>query len=158
MSPQETLYEWNDDGGPGEVAIRINLSTQMATFTRGDRDIGWSYVATGKSSHPTPSGSFRITEKVVDKYSNAYGSMVDSQGNVTNPDASSRDRVPPGQRYVPAPMPYWMRLTSWGIGMHAGPIPNPGSPASHGCIRLPRNLAPQLYRTVRVGTRVTIVQ
>jgi len=158
MSPQESLYEWYDDGGAGEVAIRINLSTQMANFTRGDRDIGWSYVATGKSSHRTPSGSFRITEKVVDKYSNRYGSMVDSQGNVTNPDASSSDRVPPGQRYVPAPMPYWMRLTSWGIGMHAGPIPNPGSPASHGCIRFPRNLAPKLYQSVRVGTRVTIVQ
>jgi lipoprotein-anchoring transpeptidase ErfK/SrfK len=157
MSPQQSLYEWYDDGGPGEVSIQIKLSTQMASFTRGGRDIGWSYVATGTSSHRTPSGGFRITEKMVEKHSNRYGSMVDAYGNVTNADASSSDRVPTGERYVPAPMPYWMRLTAWGIGMHAGPIPNPGSPASHGCIRLPRDLAPQLYRVVKVGTPVVIV-
>jgi lipoprotein-anchoring transpeptidase ErfK/SrfK len=54
-------------------------------------------------------------------------------------------------------MPYWMRLTSYGIGMHAGVIPKPGETASHGCIRLPKELAPVLYDAVKVGTPVTIV-
>jgi lipoprotein-anchoring transpeptidase ErfK/SrfK len=53
-------------------------------------------------------------------------------------------------------MPFWMRLTSTGIGMHAGVIPKPGEAASHGCIRLPKELAPVLFNVVDVGTTVTI--
>ncbi|MBK1825488.1 L,D-transpeptidase family protein [Haloferula rosea] len=152
------LYEWNDDGGPGEVAIRINLETQRASYTRGGRPIGWSYVATGTPGHSTPQGTFRITEKVIDKYSNAYGWIEDEFGNVVNGDAQPSTPVPAGCNYVPAPMPYWMRLTDWGIGMHAGLIPNPGTPASHGCIRLPKPFAPVLFSVVNVGTPVKIVK
>ena len=59
---------------------------------------------------------------------------------------------------MPAPMPYWMRLTSYGIGMHAGVIPKPGEAASHGCIRLPKDLAPRVFDVVKVGTPVTITR
>jgi lipoprotein-anchoring transpeptidase ErfK/SrfK len=153
---EHVLYEWYDDHGPGEVKIRINLTRQRATYTRGDREIGWSYVATGKEGHGTPSGTYRITEKIVDKYSNRYGWIEDEWGNVTNGDAKHTTPVPPGERYMPAPMPYWMRLTSYGIGMHAGVIPKPGEAASHGCIRLPRQLAPIVFAAVKEGTPVTI--
>ena len=68
----------------------------------------------------------------------------------------ARDPVPEGMVYVPAPMPYWMRLTSYGIGMHGGLIPEPGKPASHGCIRLPKEFVPKLFDSVDVGTPVTI--
>lgn len=150
------MYEWYDDMGPGNVAVRIDLTEQRARYTRGGRDIGWSYVATGKEGHGTPSGTYRITEKIVDKHSNRYGWIEDEFGNVTNGDAKPSTKVPPGERYVPAPMPYWMRLTSYGIGMHAGIIPKPGETASHGCIRLPKELAPVLFESVSVGTPVTI--
>ncbi len=151
------MYEWYDDGGPGEVKVRIDLSEQRAFYTRGGRSIGWSYVATGLPGHSTPSGSFRITEKVVDKYSTSYGWIEDEFGNVINGDAKPSTPVPRGGTYIPAPMPYWMRLTNYGIGMHAGLIPDPGEPASHGCIRLPKPLAPKLYDSVKIGTPVTIV-
>jgi len=153
---EAVLYQWHDDGGPGKVAIKINLRTQMATYTRGGRDIGWSYVATGKEGYGTAAGRYSITEKIVDKYSNKYGWIEDEYGNVVDDDASPGDRVPSGCRYVAAPMPYWMRLTSYGVGMHAGIIPQPGEPASHGCIRLPKPFAPQLFEVVQVGTPVTI--
>jgi len=156
VKAQRILYEWYDDGGPGEVAIRINLPAQRAFYTRGGRPIGWSYVATGKEGHRTPAGSYRITEKVVDKYSNRYGWIEDEFGNVVDGDAQPGDRVPPGCVYVAAPMPFWMRLTDYGIGMHAGVIPEPGQPASHGCIRLPKPLAPQLFDVVNLGTPVRI--
>ena len=55
-------------------------------------------------------------------------------------------------------MPYWMRLTSYGIGMHVGAIPNPGSPASHGCIRMPEATARLVFASSRIGTPVKIVQ
>jgi lipoprotein-anchoring transpeptidase ErfK/SrfK len=53
-------------------------------------------------------------------------------------------------------MPYWMRLTGDGVGMHAGAIPQPGYPASHGCIRLPVVMAARLYDVVDVGTKVVV--
>lgn len=156
VKAQHVLYEWHDDYGPGEVKVKIDLGEQRATYTRGGREIGWSFVATGKEGHGTPAGTFRITEKIVDKYSNRYGWIEDEWGNVTNGAARYNSPVPPGERYMPAPMPYWMRLTSYGIGMHAGVIPKPGETASHGCIRLPEEIAPLVFGAVKVGTPVTI--
>jgi hypothetical protein len=150
------LYKWYDDGGEGKVSIRISLTDQIAEFKRGGRDIGWCYVATGKEGHGTAPGSYRITEKIEDKYSNLYGWFEDEFGNVTDNDARARDKVPPGMVYVAAPMPHWMRLTSYGVGMHGGVIPEPGQPASHGCIRLPKDFVPVLFESVDVGTPVTI--
>lgn len=154
--PERQLYKWYDDGGEGKVTISISLSDQIAEFKRGGRDIGWCYVATGKEGHGTSAGSYSITEKIEDKHSNRYGWMEDEFGNVTDGDAKYSDRVPAGMTYVPAPMPYWMRLTSYGIGMHGGLIPEPGKPASHGCIRLPKEFVPLVFEVVKVGTPVAI--
>ena len=85
-------------------------------------------VCVGKASHRTPVGHFRITEKSVHHVSNLY-------------DAS---------------MPYFMRLTDSGIGMHVGPVFQ--TPQSHGCIRMTRSSCVPLFKTVKVGTPVTIVQ
>ncbi len=153
---QRTLYKWYDDGGDGKVSVRISLTDQIAEFKRGGRDIGWCYVATGKEGHDTRAGTYSITEKIEDKHSNIYGWFEDEFGNVTDGDAKASQRVPAGMVYVPAPMPYWMRLTSYGIGMHGGLIPEPGEPASHGCIRMPKEFVPVLFESVNVGTSVTI--
>jgi hypothetical protein len=150
------LYQWHDDGGPGKVSIHISLPDQIAEFQRADRVIGWCYVATGKEGHGTSAGSYKITEKIEDKYSNRYGWIEDEFGNVVDNDAQPGDKVPEGMVYVPAPMPFWMRLTSYGIGMHGGFIPEPGKPASHGCIRLPKEFVPVLFDSVVIGTPVTI--
>ena len=158
VNRQRVLHEWHDDGGPGKVAVTISLSDQIAEFERGGREIGWCYVATGKEGHGTAPGSYRITEKLVDKVSGSFGWIEDELGNVVNGDATPKDRVPKGMVYVPAPMPYWMRLTAQGVGMHGGLIPDPGKPASHGCIRMPKDFAPVLFEAVEVGTPVTITQ
>ncbi len=150
------LHQWYDDGGAGKVTIRISLTDQIAEFKRGGRDIGWCYVATGKEGHDTTPGTYRITEKIEDKHSNIYGWWEDEFGNVTDGDAKASQKVPEGMVYVPAPMPYWMRLTSYGVGMHGGIIPEPGEPASHGCIRLPKEFVPTLFEVVDVGTPVVI--
>ncbi|MES2660972.1 MAG: L,D-transpeptidase family protein [Verrucomicrobiota bacterium] len=154
--PERKLYKWHDEGGPGKVTIRISLTDQIAEFKRGNQEIGWCYVATGKEGHGTRPGSYKITEKIEDKYSNIYGWFEDEFGNVTDNDAKASERVPEGMTYVPAPMPYWMRLTSYGVGMHGGVIPEPGQPASHGCIRMPKDFVPVLFGSVNVGTPVTI--
>lgn len=156
VRPERKLYDWHDDGGPGKVSIHISLPDQIAEIERGGRPIGWCYVATGKEGHSTKAGSYRIMEKIVDKYSNRYGWIEDEFGNVVDGDAKPSDPVPEGAVYVPAPMPYWMRLTSYGIGMHGGLIPEPGKPASHGCIRMPKRFVPLLFDEVEVGTPVAI--
>ena len=151
------MFQWFDQEGPGKVTVSIDLSEQVATIYRGGEEIGWSYVATGKEGRATTPGSFYVMEKIVDKHSNLYGWIEDELGQVTDDDASPGDPVPRGQRYMAAPMPYWMRLTSYGIGMHEGRIPNPGEPASHGCIRMPKDFVPTLFDKVSVGTPVKIV-
>ena len=150
------MYQWHDDPGVGPVSVSIDLSDQIATIKRGGHEIGWCFVATGKEGRSTRAGSYRVTEKIVDKYSNKYGWIENELGEVTNDDATPATRLKPGERYVPAPMPYWMRLTDYGVGMHVGKIPQPGEPASHGCIRMPKEFVPTLYEMVKIGTPVTI--
>lgn len=152
------MADWHDDGGPGEVSVEIDLGTQKATYRRGNRPIGWSYVSSGKEGHSTSPGNYAVTEKLELKLSDRYGWIADAQGNVTNGDAKPTTPVPPGEFYHPAPMHYWMRITSYGVGMHAGEIPRPGEAASHGCIRLPKDFVPKLYEVVKVGTPVKVVR
>jgi lipoprotein-anchoring transpeptidase ErfK/SrfK len=154
---EPAMFEWYDDGGVGEVSLQIDLSDQIARIKRGGREIGWCYVATGIEGRGTRPGSYRITEMVVDKYSNKYGWIENEFGEVVNDDATPKTSLKRGERYVPAPMPYWMRLTDYGIGMHVGNIPQPGDPASHGCIRMPKDFVPTLYSMVKLGTPVNIV-
>lgn len=151
------LYEWRDDGGPGELSVEIDLSDQIATYKRGGRLIGWSFVSSGKEGHSTTPGTYTIMEKLPVKLSDRYGWIADAAGNVTNGDAKPDTPVPPGDHYSAAPMHDWMRITSYGVGLHAGEIPRPGEAASHGCIRLPRDFAPKLYEMTKVGTPVKVI-
>ncbi|WP_226895509.1 L,D-transpeptidase [Luteolibacter marinus] len=156
----ETGYSyWDNRPGDGPMRVTVDLSEQTAYFFKGTVPVGKSRVATGLPGHRTPTGSFTVMEKVVDKRSTLYGRIVSSTGEVLVSEADiRRDEVPPGGRFVGAAMPYWMRLNSSGIGMHVGPIPNPGLPASHGCIRMPKTMAQILYANVSVGTPVKVVR
>ncbi|MGV3662675.1 MAG: L,D-transpeptidase [Prosthecobacter sp.] len=159
VSSQPPLFVWHGTGQPGPLSVNIDLSEQKAYLFKSGQNVGWTYVATGRSGFATPTGTFRIMEKIVDKRSNRYGTIVDRNGDVVNSNATAGvSRIPPGGRFVGARMPYWMRITGYGVGLHAGPIPRPGAPASHGCIRLPRDFAETIFDNANVGTRVTIMQ
>jgi hypothetical protein len=150
------LFEWS--GGDRDVTrIIIDTNEQTARFFAGDDQVGWSTIASGVASHPTPRGEFSILEKVRDKRSNLYGKIVGRNGRVIRGNAHGKDPVPPGARFVGASMPHFMRMTYDGIGIHAGPIPNPGSPASHGCIRMPPELAATVFEHVGPNTAVTVI-
>jgi lipoprotein-anchoring transpeptidase ErfK/SrfK len=158
VDPEAAYSYWDDRGDAGQLRVTIDLSEQTAYIYRGDTKVGRSRVATGLPGHRTPSGSFTIIEKKSNKRSNLYGMMLDSDGDVVKRDADSRrDAVPEGGRFEGASMPYWMRLTPGGVGMHHGPIPNPGSPASHGCIRMPQSMAQALFENAPLGTPVQII-
>ncbi|SDX63003.1 L,D-transpeptidase catalytic domain [Allochromatium warmingii] len=150
------LYEWKGDGRK-ITRIVVNTTEQKARFYAGDEQVGWSTVATGLPKYPTPTGRFQVSEKVENKRSNLYGKVYGKGGRVLHSSAKrGRDAIPAGARFEGARMPFFMRLTEDGVGLHAGPIPNPGQPASHGCIRMPSKLAPVLFKHVSHGTPVTI--
>ncbi|MFD2113363.1 L,D-transpeptidase [Thiorhodococcus fuscus] len=153
---KNTLYEWNGEGRQ-VTRIVVNTNEQKARFYSGNDEVGWSTVATGVSKHPTPTGNFEVIEKVENKRSNLYGKVYGSGGKVIRTNVKvGRDPIPSGARFEGAKMPYFMRLTHDGVGLHAGPIPRPGRAASHGCIRMPSKLAPVLFAHVPNGTPVTI--
>jgi lipoprotein-anchoring transpeptidase ErfK/SrfK len=112
-------------------------------------------ISSGKRAGMTPTGRFTISEKDPDHRSSVYGNFVDRNGRVVRAGVSTRvDSAPSGTRYVGAPMDWFCRLTDNGVGMHTGILP--GYPASHGCIRLPAEIAKIIYSKVKIGTKVTI--
>ncbi len=124
-----TFRVWKNEAGmqaAGPRHVEIDLSRQRGIFVVNDEVVMDFPVCTGKKKKPTPTGKFRITQKNVHHHSNIYD----------------------------VPMPYFMRLTNGGIGMHVGDVFR--TPASHGCIRLTREACVPLFRNAPSGTKVYI--
>ena len=94
-------------------------------------------------------------QKDRDHVSSRYGDYVDAQTNeVVKKDVDrQKDPMPRGAKYDGAKMPCFMRVQG-GVGMHEGFLP--GYPASHGCIRMPGFMAEAFFRSVEVGTPISI--
>jgi lipoprotein-anchoring transpeptidase ErfK/SrfK len=133
--------------------VVINLSEQRAYLIEDDKVSLISPIASGKPGYSTPTGSFSILSKDIDHRSQSFGSVFDGSGRIANSNATPGTYVPPGDYYRPAPMPYYMQFGP-AIGMHAGYLP--GYPASHGCVRMPRDLAARFFARVSVRTPVTV--
>ena len=135
--------------------IKIDLKTQRGFLMNGDEVVIDYPICSGVKSRPTPTGTFYILEKIVDKSSNRYGKILDAEGKIVNGDADALlDPIPEGGSFVGAPMKYWMRLTHDGVGHHIGPVRR--YPASHACVRGPSGTIPTVYSKVKPGTRVII--
>ena len=111
----------------GPLLIVVSLAQQKATVFANDGEVAKTPVSTGVPGHPTPLGIFSVIQKQVYHESNLYSA---------------------------APMPYMQRITWSGIALHAGVLP--GHPASHGCIRMPRDFAVRLYAMTKIGARVVV--
>ena len=108
--------------------IVIKLGEQKGYYMDGDTELRQFKICSGKKSTPTPTGHFHVQEKRKEHRSNLYNN---------------------------ANMPFFMRLTLDGIGLHQGPIRK--NPSSHGCVRLPQADAAYLFEQCDVGTAVFIV-
>lgn len=133
--------------------VEIDLEEQMALLLRGRGVVLESPISSGRYGHLTQTGSFKVLEKEINHHSSIYGKIVDAQGRTIVSDADVDMKVPQGGKFVPAPMRYFMRFHE-ADGMHAGYLP--GYPASHGCVRMPEQLAVAFYHAVDVGTPVTV--
>ena len=103
----------------------------------------------------TPSGNFRITEKIADKRSTIFGKLYRNGKMVWRGDR--RKYHGPKAKYIGASLKNWMRLTSSGIGIHGSKYVK-RYPATNGCIRVPYNVVNKIFRYAKKGTPVKIVQ
>jgi lipoprotein-anchoring transpeptidase ErfK/SrfK len=146
---------WDDDGVTGPARVKIDLGEQRAYLFKGGQLVGATNISTGRPGYRTPSGSYSVLNKDIDHVSGLYGSFVDGDDRVVMSDVGVRtDSAPPGTHFSGASMPYFIRFVG-GIGMHAGYLP--GYPASHGCVRLPREMAGHFYNNVSPGTPVDVI-
>ncbi|MDO9382427.1 MAG: L,D-transpeptidase family protein [Hyphomicrobiaceae bacterium] len=111
------------------VFLMVSLRKQHISVYDTTGRIAEAPISSGRIGFSTPTGVFSILEKNRVHFSNLYES---------------------------APMPNMQRLTWSGVALHAGDLP--GYPASHGCIRLPRNFSKQLFDMTRMGTRVVVTR
>ena len=102
----------------------------------------------------TPKGTFKIREKIADKRSTIFGDIYRGKKKVYHGDR--RKYKGKSGKYVGASLKNWMRLTSGGIGLHASKYVK-RYPGSNGCIRLPYAVSKTIFKHVRKGTTVSIV-
>lgn len=140
-----------------DVEIKVFLKEQNLTLYLDGQPVFCCAVSTGRKPGWTPIGDYRIISKAARHTSSAYGKFVSKSGKVTRRDVDSRrTRVPLGSRFVGAAMPNFLRMTSGGIGIHAGVLP--GHPASKGCIRVGRDASEVLFRICSEGDKVSVRQ
>jgi lipoprotein-anchoring transpeptidase ErfK/SrfK len=152
--PQDSVSYWDGDSASGKPSITISLREQRAYFYKSGVLVGVSQLSTGREGLNTPYGHFSIIQKDINHVSSLFGDYVDAAGNVVKPNVDvTKDPKPPGTHFKGTPMPFFMRIVS-GTGLHAGYLP--GYPASHGCIRMPEFMAENFFKSVSLGTPVTI--
>lgn len=120
-----------------EKKIHVSLTKQRLSYYLGGVVLGSMTISSGKASMPTPQGQFVIMNKHPRAWSKLAGLW----------------------------MPYWMGFAQGKYGIHELPQwPNGrwegeqhlGIPVSHGCIRIGKNDAQQLYEWTPVGTKLII--
>jgi L,D-transpeptidase catalytic domain len=131
-APKQTEHVSSEPFGnipKGPVQIFVSINQQKLHVYSDGAHVADTSVATGVPSLPTPLGVFSVIQKQVFHRSNIYSN---------------------------APMPFMQRITWSGVAMHEGE--NIGHPASHGCIRMPREFAMRLYKLTRIGARVIVAR
>lgn len=115
---------------PGSEAdrmrIEIDLETQTARLLVDGVAEKPMPISSGRRGYATPKGEFVVTDKHRHWRSTIYK----------------------------VPMPFYLRLSCREFGLHAGSLP--GHPASHGCIRLGKKDAQDLFERVPPGVVVVI--
>ena len=145
---------WLNENVPGSPSIAINISEQRAFFLKGKQVIGETDISSGRDGYDTPPGHYSVIQKDRDHRSTLYGEFVNSSGAVVRENADmTKMTPPPGTHFLGAKMPFFLRFES-GYGLHAGMLP--GHRASHGCVRLPLNMAEHFFNAATVGTPVLV--
>ena len=133
------------------VIVKVSLSNRMAYVMEGVEPLLVMPVTVGRSSAQTPTGNFKIRVKNRDYRANTHGYRI--KGGLVK-WCYLRNK-PAGWMFRGTPMPYWCEFKS-AYGFHTGWMKP--FPASGGCLRMHKNVAPKFFRLVSVGTPVSISQ
>jgi lipoprotein-anchoring transpeptidase ErfK/SrfK len=126
QKPAKIYQDVLDRATPQNMHVTVSLSKQRVYLMVGDEIAIDSPISSGRAGRSTPTGSFTVTEKDKNHISTIYHCS----------------------------MKYYLRLSGRSFGLHVGQLP--GYPASHGCVRLPENVAQVLFERANIGTSVTI--
>lgn len=107
--------------------VKIDISKQKLYCIENGEVVMESRISSGKNGYRTPNGQFHILEKKKKHNSNKYDN---------------------------ASMPNMMRLTNYGVAIHAGSTAK--AYASHGCVRLPHAASSKVFNWATIGTPVRI--
>jgi len=132
-----------------KVRVKVSLKNRMAYVLEGDQPLLVMPVTVGKPSTPTPTGNFRIRSKEHKYRANTHGYAL--RGDRVVP--CYLRKKPAGWRFKGTPMPYWSEFKT-AYGFHTGWMKP--YPASGGCLRMHKNVAPKFFRLISVGTPVSI--
>ena len=125
------------DDRPQHVLV-VSIPDRKLALIEDGRVVKVYEVAVGKPSTPSPTGEMKIINKVVDP-------TYYHKGKIVKPGKSN----PLGNR--------WMGLSSKGYGIHGTNVQSStGKAASHGCFRMRKHDAEELFNLVRVGDAVEI--
>lgn len=132
------------------VRVKVSIKNQAAYVMEGSKPLLVMPVTVGTSKNPTPRGNFRIYKKEHYRRANTHGYAIHSSGRVI---PCYLRKKPAGWKFKGTPMPYWCEFKS-AYGFHTGWMKP--FPASHGCLRMHKNVAPKFFRLVSQGTPVNI--
>ncbi len=137
---EEADYGFDPARGHNErlaVSLRVNLGEQTLDYLLNSYVWRSFTISSGKASTPTPTGEFKVVNKIEKAWSRTYKLW----------------------------MPHWLGLNASGIGIHELPIwpsgyregeNHLGTPVSHGCIRLGLDASAYIYDRISTGTPVII--
>ena len=119
-----------------EKWVKISITLQYLWAYQGDQVLWQGYVSTGLAKFATPTGSFRIINKIP---------VQDMEGVIG------------GEYYNVPEVPDVMYFTDVGHALHGTYWHNNfGTPMSHGCVNLPMDVADWMYQWAPMGMRVEI--
>lgn len=111
---------------PSAVHVKASVNNRAVYVMEGNRALLVTPASFGKPGTGTPLGNFTAYTKIRNKRSMSYGKY---------------------------PMPFWVEFKS-AYGFHGGWVH--GQNVTHGCVRLPWNVAPKFWALVPTGTRISI--
>lgn len=134
---------------PSKVVVKVSLARQRAYVMEGSEVLLAMPVSVGTPQTPTPTGHFRIREKIARHRSSTDGFA--SRGQQSK--RSGPTDTPPGWKFTGRPLPFWCSFTPR-LAFHTGWIKH--HPCTDGCIRMHENIAPKFFALVQTGTPVHI--
>jgi hypothetical protein len=126
---------------PAAVSIEIDLSRQEMRLLNADKmAVVVTQISSGRNTTPTPTGDFKVLEKLPTKFSNRYGKFVkpDTREVVVWRTWEHHGPPPPGTRYEGYEMPHWRVQAGGAFQQRLHPHPC-RAPAGHLGTRQGRN-------------------